>query len=109
MAPVKTFLDVIDAWPTVEAMAKDIGVSSVKIRQWKLRNSIPGGHWRRVVEAAGRRGYRAITYALLAKLADMGTSRPTSRRAARKSPVKSSSHGTQIPRKTTRSATARST
>lgn len=37
-----------------EAMASDIGVPGVTVRQWRNRGSIPAGHWQRIIDAAGR-------------------------------------------------------
>lgn len=61
--------DIIDLWPSAVVFADDVGVSPVRARAWKQRDSIPGSFWRRVVDAAEGRGYGEVTLELLARLA----------------------------------------
>jgi len=61
---------VIDKWPSAEALGRDLGVSGLVVRQWRARGSIPARYWRRLVRAAEKRGIAEATLADLARLAD---------------------------------------
>lgn len=37
-----------------EAMASDIGVPGVTVRQWRNRGHIPAANWQRIIDAAKR-------------------------------------------------------
>jgi hypothetical protein len=55
-----------------EALASDIGVGGVTVRQWRNRGNIPPQYWRRIIEAAEKRG-KALTldqFAAVAEQAD---------------------------------------
>lgn len=39
-----------------EAMAVDIEESGVTVRQWRNRGSIPPRYWRKIIDAASKRG-----------------------------------------------------
>lgn len=39
-----------------EALARDIGVSGHKVRQWRHRKSIPSRYWEAIIEAASKLG-----------------------------------------------------
>lgn len=66
---IETFADVIDAWPSLQSLADDIGARYGTVQVWKHRSSIPGGKWLDIEAAAQRRGYDHITLRLLATLA----------------------------------------
>lgn len=45
------------AWPSAVALARDIGVSEVTVRQWRNRSgAIPPRYWERVQKAALTKG-----------------------------------------------------
>ncbi len=66
---MKTFQEVIDAWPTIKALADDLGTSDGHVRTMRARNSIPSGFWAIVVEKAAMRGHQGITLEVLAAAA----------------------------------------
>lgn len=66
---LKSFVDVIELWPTAEALALDVGETGTNVRAWKDRGSIPAAYWVRLVGAARRRRHTRVTYELLARLA----------------------------------------
>lgn len=49
--------DIFSVWPSAAAMARDIGVSDVTVRQWRNRSGcIPVRYWNAIREAAKVRG-----------------------------------------------------
>jgi hypothetical protein len=66
---MRTFADIIAAWPSAEEFGRDIGVSGVTARAMRNRNSIAAQYWRRIVRAAEVRGISGVTLELLAALA----------------------------------------
>jgi hypothetical protein len=51
------FVAVIDYWPSVSALARDLDESPDRVRKWRERNSIPANRWVRLVRAGKKRGY----------------------------------------------------
>lgn len=49
------FRDVIDAWPSRGELATDLGVRYGNVKQMHRRESIPAGHWERLLAGAKRR------------------------------------------------------
>lgn len=66
---METFIDLIDAWPTLSAFADDIGVSYEAAKAWRRRNSVPAPYWGRLIECAAARGIPGVTADLLVGLA----------------------------------------
>ena len=66
---MKTFADIIDAWPSQKALAEDRSVRPSLVAVWRHRNSIPPAHWKGLVEDARRRGIPGVTLDLLAAIA----------------------------------------
>jgi hypothetical protein len=60
-----SFRDIIETWPSVYALANDIGAGAEIVRQWHVRNSIAPGWFYSVVAAAQAKGYRWITYEVM--------------------------------------------
>jgi hypothetical protein len=54
---VRTFVDVIDQWPSIMAMAEDLEEKPSTVSKWRQRNRIPPEHWRLLVQRARRRRY----------------------------------------------------
>lgn len=65
---MKTFRDVIDSWPSLQAFADDLDVAYVTAQVMRHRNSIASKRWQRVVECAGLRGLEGVTYEALAAI-----------------------------------------
>ncbi len=72
---MKSFRDVIDAWPNLQAFADDLRIPYVNAQVMYHRDSITAERWVEVVTAAQRRGLNRVTYELLARL----KARPTKR------------------------------
>jgi hypothetical protein len=48
---------IYDAWAgNAEALAADIGVPGVTVRQWRNRGNIPPRYWSAIIGAAAKRG-----------------------------------------------------
>lgn len=78
-----TFRDIIERWPSLGEYADEIGVRYVTAQVMKHRNKISSGHWKAVVSAAKRRGFKDITYDLLVDIEEetRKRSRPPRRRS----------------------------
>lgn len=63
-----TFREVIAAWPSLESLADDAGVSANTAKQWRTRNKIPDERWEAVVAGAARRGIASVSLEVLASL-----------------------------------------
>lgn len=66
---MQTFADIINLWDTAEAFGADLGITGLRARQWRNRNSIPPEWWTATVEAAKRRDLGGVSLQLLADLA----------------------------------------
>jgi len=64
-----THAAICELWENDRAMATDVGASPFVTQKWRLRDSIPGEWWQAVVDAAGRRGFSAVTLDQLAAIA----------------------------------------
>jgi hypothetical protein len=62
-----SFAAVIELWPTAAELGRDIEVSAVLVRAWKVRG-IPSEYWIDVVNSAQQRGIVGVTLELLAQL-----------------------------------------
>lgn len=51
-----------------EAMAADIGLAGVTVRQWRNRRSIPPKYWQSIIDAAEKRGHELDLEAFLPRL-----------------------------------------
>lgn len=80
---MQSFSDIIGRWPSIRAYADDIGVRYVTAQVMKHRDRIASDHWKAVVAAARKRGFKDITYDLLVDIADARKSsgRPPRRRS----------------------------
>jgi hypothetical protein len=65
-----TFRQIIDLWPTMSALATDVGLHDKyqTVAAWKRRDRIPPDYWIAVVRAAKRRDL-PVTYETLASAA----------------------------------------
>lgn len=66
-----TFRDIIELWPSPDAMAADIGARVEAVRKWKQRDSIPADWWTAVVSAG-----HGVTVDDLARIAATRRSQP---------------------------------
>ncbi len=66
---MQTFGAVLDLWPSLEDLARDLGKKGGAVRNWRLRNSIPADCWDALVRAAHRRGLSQVTLEALARIA----------------------------------------
>lgn len=62
-----SFAAVIELWPTAADLGRDIEVSPVLVRAWKVRG-IPSEYWVDVCNSAAGRGIVGVTSDLLARL-----------------------------------------
>lgn len=81
MPALKTFAEVIALWPTMVAMAADLGVEEGEPRKWKHRGQIPAHHFQPLLRAAERRGFRDVN---LGVLLDLTAQRAAERQEKRK-------------------------
>jgi len=66
---MNSFADIIDLWPSAVELARDIGVSPGNVRAMKRLDSISAKYFVAIVAAAHYRGYEAVSYELMARLA----------------------------------------
>jgi hypothetical protein len=50
MAEILTFRDVIELWPSREALASDVGAAAWVVSKWWQRKSIPAEWWSAVLD-----------------------------------------------------------
>lgn len=67
----KTLAALLDLWPDIATLARDLGEPRDTVSSWKRRNSIPIRHWPGIVALARRQGIGGVTIpALLAASRD---------------------------------------
>ncbi len=66
---MKSYAEIIAHWPSLVALAEDLGVNYVTAQQMKVRGSISAAHWKRLVAGAQKRGIEGVTLDVLAQLA----------------------------------------
>jgi hypothetical protein len=65
---ITSFKDIVNLWPTPDAMAAELGAGVETARKWRARNSIPADWWMRVL--ASRKAIEAgVTAELMTQLA----------------------------------------
>lgn len=62
---LETHADIIELWPSVPELARDVGFAYVNVWKWHSKKTIPPEWWVLVVEAARRRDL-PVTYEILA-------------------------------------------
>lgn len=65
---MNTLDDLFGLWPTVSDLARDIGRPVQTVSSWKSRKSIPGSEFVAITNAAGKRGFDAVTVEAVANL-----------------------------------------
>lgn len=67
---MKSIEGILDLWPSVAKLGRDLGVPYATVAAWKQRGSIPVAYWRGLIDAARARGLREVTSELLVELHD---------------------------------------
>jgi len=80
---MNSFREVIDLWPSLREFASDIGVKYGTAQVMRYRNSIASDHWAVVVDRAAERGFREVTYELMARLKATPPAHPKQRAETR--------------------------
>ncbi|MGI9338344.1 MAG: carph-isopro domain-containing protein [Gammaproteobacteria bacterium] len=57
MMNIQSFKQIVDLWPSVNALADDLGESPAAVYKWRTRNNIPVNHWLTLIEAGEKRGF----------------------------------------------------
>lgn len=52
----QTFRDIIELWPSPDALAGELGAKAETVRKWRQRESIPAEWWVPVIEAGKAHG-----------------------------------------------------
>ena len=65
---MQTHADVMALWPTAQALADDLpaDLGGAAVRHWKREGRIPAHRFDDVISAAKKRGFKGVTYPLLA-------------------------------------------
>lgn len=50
-----TFREIVELWPSPDALAEDIGAKFETVRKWRQRDNIPAEWWLPVIDAAKAR------------------------------------------------------
>ena len=67
---MKTVSDLIDKWPSMQALADDLGHRNAStVSSWKIRGSIHHRNWPSIIAAAKKRGISGVNLASLAQIA----------------------------------------
>ena len=53
----KSFTEIVELWPSADAMAVELGAKVETVRKWRQRDSIPAEWWLLVVRGARRHGH----------------------------------------------------
>jgi hypothetical protein len=64
-----SYRPILARWPSVSALAHDLGLPIDTVYSWRRRDSLPQGKWGAIWEAARVRGYRDVTYRRLRAIA----------------------------------------
>jgi hypothetical protein len=62
--------EILNLWPTMADLGRDLGLPYPTVAAWKQRGSIPVAYWRGIILAARRRGHPEVTGDLLIELHD---------------------------------------
>lgn len=78
-----SFVEVINRWPSMAELARDIESRQGVVNQWRNRNSIPAHAFPSIAAAATRRGYEGISVELFAEIAAKSAAFRRAKRGAR--------------------------
>lgn len=65
---VKTYKQLIDAWPSLTTFADDLSVDYNTAKKMRSRDRVHSSHWRAMVSAAATRGISGVTLEVLAEI-----------------------------------------
>ncbi len=68
MQAIQSFPELLKLWPTISALAEDLGVKYLTARGWQQRGAVPAEYWLGLVASAEKRDIEGVTLELLAKL-----------------------------------------
>ena len=60
--------ELTDLWPSIKAMAEDLGISPITVYSFRHHDAVPEKHWKTLMAKARERGIRGITLQLLQEL-----------------------------------------
>jgi hypothetical protein len=81
-----TFGTLLDRWPSIPELARDLGMPAPTVHSWKRRNTVHVEHWPALIASARRLGVRGITLESLMRAAQ--TSRASRRQEGGTKPRK---------------------
>ena len=67
---MRSFAEIIDAWGTRGALARDVGAPAGRVAVWRYRDRIPATYWLKLVAAAAERGIEGVSLETLAALSE---------------------------------------
>jgi len=82
---MRTCRDLIDAWPSMDTMAGDLGTTYQNVKLWRHRNAIPYKMFPQIVLMAPVHGVQGVTLELLFAL-QRGDGPPQKRGRPKKKP-----------------------
>jgi hypothetical protein len=59
----RSFASLLDRWPNLIDLARDLNLSQFTVRAWRRRDAIPARYWDILASNARGRGLRGVTYA----------------------------------------------
>lgn len=65
---VTSFQEIVELWPSPDAMAAELGVRVEAVRKWRQRDRIPADLWAAIVDTPTARAAR-VTVVLMASIA----------------------------------------
>lgn len=66
---MNSYRKIIELWPTRAGFAEDLEIKQGTASAWWQRDSIPKEFWKPLVLIARKRGFKGVTYELLADIA----------------------------------------
>lgn len=73
---MKSVDEIVDLWPSMADLARDLDVPYSTVAAWKQRGSIPVGYWRHLIDAAQRRRFASVTSMALIEAHDPAAADP---------------------------------
>lgn len=61
-----SFRDLLGQWPSLEALAHDVGATTHRVSKWRIRDRVPSEYWQALLEGAERRGIPVTPEILIA-------------------------------------------
>ena len=70
--------DIIDIWPSMAELGRDLDLPYSTVAAWRQRGSIPAQHWLALIRAGRRRGHATLTSDLLTEAHGLASDPPRS-------------------------------